>query len=307
MDIWPEYLAYRGMFSFTLPFSEFTTYSHQLLGALLSRHYRLPSEYVGLGVCAIALGVLLAVPLTKANIFSRARKQGPRTDSMTFERQITWSSHLTRRAAFMLMLPLTGVIYTVVSPGFGIHFSIPIVFAGAIGFFDALAIAECYGLIMEIWDVCDLQPGVNTKHRVQSMSVVTRRRRTTYSCFPRVMAGIFVSQSIGFLLAAGATGIGGILTRNLGAQISTGIAAGILFVLTLLLTGAMWRFKSMQVIPNHAFGTRIRTGEWDESMVDEYWKPVIVGNPSGKIRRMSLLELGSFTRWTEIRRLNHLI
>jgi hypothetical protein len=283
------------------------TNSSQLLGALLSRHYRLPSEYVGLGVFAIAIGALIAVPLTKANIFSRARKSGPRTDSMSFERQITWTSHLVRRAVFMLLLPITGVIYTVVSPGIGIHFSVPILFAGAIGFFDALAIAECYGLIMETWDVSDLQPGVNTKHRVQSMSETVRRRRTTYSCFPRVMSGIFVSQSIGFLLAAGATGIGGIMTRNLGAQISTGIAAAMLFILTLLLTGALWRFKSMQVIPNHAFGTRIGTGEWDESQVDKYWRPVVIGNPSGKIRRMSLLELGGYTRWTEIRRLNKLI
>jgi hypothetical protein len=207
----------------------------------------------------------------------------------------------------MLLLPITGVIYTVVSPGIGIHPSVPILFAAAIGFFDALAIAECYGLIMETWDVSDLQPGVNTKHRVQSMSETQRRRRTTYSCFPRVMSGVFVSQSIGFLLAAGATGLGGVMTHNLGAQLSTGITAGILFFLTLLLTGTLWRFKSMQVIPNHAFGTRIRTGEWDESQVDPYWRPVVVGNPSGKIRRMSLLELGTYTRWTEIRRLNKLI
>ncbi|QDS71209.1 hypothetical protein FKW77_010350 [Venturia effusa] len=278
-----------------------------LLGALLSRHYKLPSEHVGLGVFGIAIGALLAVPLTKANLLSRARKQGPRTDSMTFERQITWSSHLTRRTVFMALLPITGAIYTVVSPGIGIHFIVPILFASAIGFFDVLAIAECYGLIMETWDVCDLQPGVNEKHRLKSMSEVTRRRRTTYSCFPRVMSGIFVSQSIGFLLAAAATGIGGIMTRHLGAQISTGIAAGMLFLWTLMLTGALWRFKSMQVIPDHALGTRVGTGEWDETQVDEYWKPVIVGNPSGKTRRMSLLELGGYTRWTEIRRLNKLI
>ncbi|RDI81017.1 hypothetical protein Vi05172_g8914 [Venturia inaequalis] len=278
-----------------------------LLGALLSQHYRLASEYVGLGVFGIAIGALFAVPLTKANILSRARKQGPRTDSMTFQRQVTWTSHMTRRTVFMVLLPITGVIYTVVSPGIGIHFIVPILFAAAIGFFDVLAVAECYGLIMETWDVSDLQPGVNERHRLKSMSDTTRRRRTTYSCFPRVMSGIFVSQSIGFLLAAAATGIGGIMTRHLGAQISTGIAAGMLFLLTLLLTGALWRFKSMQVIPNHALGTRVGTGEWDENQVDEYWKPVIVGNPSGKIRRMSLLELGGYTRWTEIRRLNKLI
>jgi hypothetical protein len=37
------------------------------------------------------------------------------------------------------------------------------------------------------------------------------------------------------------------------------------------------------------------------------WRPVIVGNSSGKVRRMNLLELGHLSRWTEIRRLNRLL
>jgi hypothetical protein len=34
------------------------------------------------------------------------------------------------------------------------------------------------------------------------------------------------------------------------------------------------------------------------------WKPVVIGNPSGKMRRMNLLEMGKWSRWSEIRRLN---
>ena len=37
------------------------------------------------------------------------------------------------------------------------------------------------------------------------------------------------------------------------------------------------------------------------------WKAVVIGNPSGKMRRMSILELGELSRWTEIRKLNFLI
>jgi hypothetical protein len=37
------------------------------------------------------------------------------------------------------------------------------------------------------------------------------------------------------------------------------------------------------------------------------WKAVVIGNPSGKMRRMSVLELGNLSRWTEIRKLNFLI
>ncbi len=159
---------------------------------------------------------------------------------------------------------------------------------------------------METYDTSDLQPGVNSRHRLQSMASVTKRRRTNYSSFPRVTAGIFVSQALAFCFAAAATGAGGTLTRGLGAQAATGVVAGILLFLTLLLTAVLWRVRDVQVIPKHAFGTRKNSAE-SFMTKDEYWKPVIIGNPSGKMRRMNVLEMGELSRWTEIRRLNKLV
>ncbi|KAF9731177.1 hypothetical protein PMIN02_009434 [Paraphaeosphaeria minitans] len=284
-----------------------------LLGALLSRDYKWHSQMVGLGVMSIAIGAVLAIPLTKAGIFSRERKNAFRTDSMTFQKQVSWSSHLIRRCIFTLVLPLMGLAYTVSSASRPKPFMVPIVFAGAVGFFSILAIAECYGLIMETFDTCDLQPGVNTRHRLQSMAVEDRRRRTNYSSFPRVSAGIFTSHAVSFVGAAVATEVGGIMTRHIGAQASTGVTAGILLFLTFLLTLVLWRFKEIQVIPNHTFGTRRDTAAWQEFKELEKvgrgaeWKAVVIRNPSGKMRRMSVLELGALSRWTEIRKLNFLI
>jgi hypothetical protein len=260
---------------------------------------------------SVAIGALLAVPLTKAGIFSRERKEGPRTDSMTLQREVMWSSHFVRRILFMLMLPVVVLAYTVSSAGKARPYMVPIVFAGAIAFFSVLAIAECHGLIMETYDTCDLQPGVNTRHRLKSMAADDRRRRTNYSSFPRVSAGIFLSQTVGFLLAAIATAVGGILTRQIGAQASTGVTGGILVFLTVTLTAVLWRFREVQIIPNHAFGTRRNTttefGTEVKGLGTDGWKPVIIGNPSGKMRRMSILELGSLSRWTEVRKLNKLL
>ncbi|KAL6708840.1 hypothetical protein ACN47E_002247 [Coniothyrium glycines] len=284
-----------------------------LLGALLSRDYQWKPRYVGAGVMSIAIGAFFAIPLTKAGIFSRERKSAFRTDSMTFQKQVTWSSHLIRRAIFTLTLPLMGLAYTVSSAGRPKPYMVPIVFAGAVGFLSILAIAECHGLMMETFDTCDLQPGVNTRHRLESMAVQDRRRRTDYTSFPRVTAGIFVSQTLAFVGAAIATIVGGSMTRHLGAQASTGVTAGILLGLTLLLTAVLWRFKEVQVIPNHTFGTRRDTAAWQEFKDLEKmgrgsdWRAVIIGNPSGKMRRMSALELGSLSRWTEIRKLNFLL
>lgn len=282
-----------------------------LLGALLSLDYKWKPRYVGLGVLSIAIGALLAVPLTKAGIFSRERKNPFRTDSMTFQKQVSWSSHLVRRVVFTLTLPLMGLAYTVSSAGRPKPYMVPIAFAGAVGFLSILAIAECNGLIMETFDTCDLQPGVNTKHRLQSLAVQDKRRRTNYSSFPRVSAGIFASQTLAFVGAAVATEVGGIMTRHIGAQASTGVTAGILLGLTIMLTAVLWRFKEIQVIPNHTLGTRRDTRAWEEFKELEKgksdWKAVVIGNPSGKMRRMSVLELGGLSRWTEIRKLNFLI
>ncbi|TKX24345.1 hypothetical protein C1H76_3450 [Elsinoe australis] len=278
-----------------------------LLGALLSTNYAWRPQYVGLGVFALAVGSLLAVPFTKANLLSRDRTEPARTDSMTFQPRVTWSSHLVRRCIFTFALPIAGLAFTLSSPGPGINWAVPTVMSATVGFLATLAIAECVGLTMETYDTCDLQPGINTKHRLQSIESQVRRRRTNYSSFPRVIAGLFASQGLGFFLAAAATGVSGRITRALGAQAATAVVAGILLFLTILLSLVLWRFRTVQVIPNHAFGTKKGSKDWTADDDDKFWKPVIVGNPSGKVRRMNLLETGKWSRWTEVRRLNKLV
>jgi hypothetical protein len=253
---------------------------------------------------------MLALPLAKASIFSRARFTPQRTDSMTMHApRLTWSSHLVRRCTFTLLLPFAGLAYTLSAPGPSVSWVSPTVFCGFVGFLSNLAIAECVGLIMEVFDTCDLQPGVNEKHRLQSMSDTTRRRRTNYSSFPRVCAGFFAAQSLGFFLAAACTSVSGVITRALGAQEAVAIVAAILLVITMLFMAIMFRYKEEQVIPSGVFDRATKKGSiaWGPGADDPQWKPVIIGNPSGKMRRVNLLELGALSRWTEIRKLNRLI
>ncbi|RYO99746.1 hypothetical protein DL764_006734 [Monosporascus ibericus] len=93
----------------------------------------------------------------------------------------------------------------------------------------------------------------------------------------------------------------------------------------------MIRFRKVEIIP------KSKTGEmniWNKehrdsatrqaSMITEFkasgrkdlssipeddvgWIPLVLGNPSSTHRRINILELGSLTRWTEIRKRNHLI
>ena len=152
---------------------------------------------------------------------------------------------------------------------------------------------------METYDTSDLQPGMTGRPR-RVLPEETRKKRTNFSCFPRVTAGFAISQSFAFVIAAGVTAWGGVVERHIGAQTATAVMAGVLLILTILLIAVLWRFKVVQIIPSERFGTNILSGPEDE------WKPVIIGNPSGTTRRMSVLELGTLSRWSEIRRRNKL-
>lgn len=304
----------------------------QLVGSLTSKYYRFKSPYVGASVTAVPLGALLAVPFQKANLFSRARHHPQRTDSMTFAKRVTWSSHLVRRAIFTLVLPFAGLAYTLSSHGPPTPWILPILFAALIGFLSNLAIAECHGIIMEAFDTSDLQPGMTGRPRGKSGDK-TAHKRTNYSAFPRVSSAFSITQGFGFLIGAGVTGVGGVAQRHLGQQAATGVMAAILLLLTLLLLCVLIRWKEVQIIPDSRAGEmdrwtavrRVSTVKAQEAQraganndgaveearkaaeEEEEWRPVIIGNPSGKTRRMSILELGSMTRWSEIRRRNRLI
>lgn len=233
---------------------------------------------------------------------------------MTVRDRVTWTSHLIRRGIFMFSLPFAGLAYTLASGGVATHFMIPTVFAGLIGFLSNLAIAECYGIIMETYDTSDLQPGMTGRPR-RVISDEMRQKTTNFSCFPRVTAAFAISQTFAYLIAAAATGCGGAIERRLGAQTATAVVAGVLLLLTVLLVGVLWRFREVQIIPTERFGTsanananaNVPMSGVEEANEDREWKPIIIGNPSGTTRRMSLLEFGRLSRWSEIRRRNRLI
>ncbi|KAI9055775.1 hypothetical protein LZ554_000716 [Drepanopeziza brunnea f. sp. 'monogermtubi'] len=282
-----------------------------LLGALMSKDYKFKSPAVGASVLAIPLGALVAIPFQKASIFSRARQIAATSDDATFKKKISWTSHMVRRSIFMLVLPLAGIAYTLSSGGPPVPFIIPILFAALIGFLSNLAMAECHGILMETFDTSDLQPGMTGRSKTAN-----GMKRTNYSSFPRVASAFAITQGFGYLIAAAASGVGGALTRHLGQQAATGIMAGVLFVLSLLLIGTLIRFTDVQIIPDsrkeemerYHNARRVSAIRKEEGIAEEEpWRPIIIGNPHHTTRRMCLLELGSMSRFSEIRIKNKLV
>jgi hypothetical protein len=237
------------------------------------------------------------VPFQKASIFSRARQQRPRSDSSTFQRSEFWTSHLVRRTLFTILLPLGGIGYALTARGPPFPVAVPCIMAAIVGYFSNLASAECFGLIMETFDTSDLQPGMTGRPLRGSLADRTARLRTNFTCYPRVAAAVMTTQTLKFILTAAATGLGGRMERRIGAMQASGVVAGILMALTLLLTLVLWRLKTVQLISTQ----RIR-----RSRAGSEWEPVILGEPSGQLRKISMLEAGRQTRWSEIRRRNRL-
>ncbi|KAK2594427.1 hypothetical protein QQS21_007881 [Conoideocrella luteorostrata] len=291
-----------------------------LLGSLVSRSYRLRSTEVGLFVGVMALGAVMAIPFQKANIFSRSRQAQLNSSLATLEKKVAWSSHFVRRTLFTFALPIAGICYAVVSSGPPIHVSVPTIFSGFVGFFSCLAISECNGLVMEAFDCSDLSPGMTGRQKGNSGKT---QKRTNYSSFPRVTAAFASIHSLAFVLAAGSTALGGHVTRKLGQQVSTGVVAGILLVLTFLLLLVLIRVSEVQIVPksksqemDRLVDARRRSTIRRASMPhdthavieeEKAWRPFMIGNPTSKTRRMNIFELGGLTRWQEVRRKNQLI
>ncbi|KAI9840583.1 MAG: hypothetical protein M1837_001522 [Sclerophora amabilis] len=271
-----------------------------LLGRLMSKSYHFKPPLVGLCVAAVPIGAALAIFLQKGPS-SRQAKQTGLGNGIAAQRQLTWSSHLIRRTLSIGLFPFAGLGYVVTSSGPPIHYIVPTLLAALIGFLSTLAAAECNGMIMETFDTSDLHPDL--AQRTVSVDPKDRkmRRLIVSTCHPRINAAIAIIHMLSYICAAGITGLGGPIARNLGIQATTGIVDGVSFVLTVLLTIVLWRGRKAQVVPSHD----PETGPPLPGQAA--WQVWSIGNPVRNIRRMNILELGSQSRWTEIRRKNRLL
>ena len=264
----------------------------------------------------VPISAMLAIPFQKASIFSRSRSKDDTADDDTYKKQkLVWSDHIVRRAIFVLTLPFAGLGYTLSSTGPPVHFLVPVLFAGLIGFLSNLAMAECHGILMETFDTSDLSPGMAGRAR-GSAGDKAKGKRTNYSSFPRVQSAFAITQAIGYIFSAISIGVGGSVTRQLGQQAATGVFAGILLILSLLLLLVLVRIKDVQIIPD---AKKDDLSKWKNARrasafmraqgaeVEEPWRPFIIGNPTHHTRRVNILEMGTLTRWEEIRRKNRLV
>lgn len=241
---------------------------------------------------------MLAAPFQRASYYSRSRTTAPPTDSFTMTRRVKWSSHFIRRLLFMILLPVSAGAYAGSSLGPPLLVAAPCAMAALVGFFTTMATAECYSLIMETFDTTDLQPGMTGRPLRGSADVQTANQRTNFSCYPRVSAGFAITHASSYILAACARALCGRIDRREGTVWATTGVAIISMGLTALLTLVLVKWRKVQMIPD---------GPTDFEHIrraSTSWRPVNVGRGSGKFRRLSILEMGRLTRYSEIRQRN---
>lgn len=200
----------------------------------------------------------------------------------------------------MILLPLSAGAFAGSSLGPPLLVAAPCAMAALVGFFTTMAMAECYGLMMETFDTTDLQPGMTGRPLHGSANMQTALQRTNFSCYPRVSAGFAIIHAIRYILAACVRALCGRIERRQGTVWATTGVAIISMSLTALLTLVLVKWKKVQMIPD---------GPTDFEHIrraDTSWRPVNVGRGSGKFRRLSILEMGRLTRYSEIRRRNRI-
>lgn len=173
--------------------------------------------------------------------------------------------------------------------------------AGLVGFFTTIASAECYSLIMEVFDTSDLQPGMTGRPMTWYRRGQQREQRTNFTCYPRICAGFAITQALSYMLAAAATVTCGRVLRRQGQVWTSSGVAIILSALTVLLTLVVVRWKQVQILADTTADAKSQM-----QRANTLWRPVVFGNPSGNSRRLSVLEFGNMTRWSELRRRNRL-
>lgn len=216
---------------------------------------------------------------------------------MTFQKAAVFKSHTARRTIFTVLLPAAAIGYSVTSRGPSLPVAVPCFLAGLVAMASNLAIAECYALTMQTFDTSDLQPGMTGRPVRKSILKQVDAQRTNFSCYPRVSAGVAVTQFLEFSFGAVSTAICGRVERKYGAMQAAAIVASVLMALSILFALVVVRWRSVQMIPAQHGRRQYR---------ESGWEPIILGNPSGLTRKLSILELGRQSRWSEIRRRNRL-
>ncbi|MBE3043160.1 hypothetical protein IMZ48_11430 [Candidatus Bathyarchaeota archaeon] len=249
----------------------------------LSGCYNLTSRYGGYMTFSMAAGALVSVPFQKGNVFSRSRYEAE--DLRGTGGKLAWSSRAVWRVAFTVLLPLAIIGYTIASDGRPMSLGWPVALAACTGFLSCLAVSESNALIMETFDVSDLEPGAIPRGSVEDgVSIVLA------SSPLRVTAGLACCHALAFLLTAAATAVDDVVQGDLGRRVAMGAAAGVLILLTLLLLLVIFPFKEVRVgRPGVRGGSR-------RSNVTRLQPPEDGVKPDNTVR-MSIFHLGSMTRW----------
>ena len=242
-----------------------------IFASILSRLYEFEPKYAGCMILILSAGPLIAVLLSRgswvsrwSHAIARTLMKDQRPDAVLI---FTW------RTISMTILLFFVIGYTPASKGPPVSLAWPIVLAAGISFLSCLAIADCHAIIMTTFDCSDL--GLDPTTRAQA----NRQPPPPYTSIPRVSAGLACCHGFGFLFAATGTALGVVADKKYDLRATVGGVAGVFFLVTMSLFIVLVPFRQVNVGGASEPGTL----------------------PGREMAHLSILELGSMARWSEIR------
>lgn len=242
------------------------------------------------------IAALLSIPFQLSALYLRNFRHRARIPAYAGEAHVRMGQHHYRSSLYLstILLPLSGLGFTMSATGPPTHFMLPVAFAAVACFSGTLAVAECHILLWDNWDVSDLpEARLGNSGSVSSGASQGGRPHGTsrpamlqdagdagfMTAHPAISAGMAIFHSLALLTAALAFGIAGRIEETIGVRNGVAIWVGIGFLLTLCLGVVLWRGRGQRVL--------LVGGDQDDDGRVERW--FLVG----------ALQRGRWTRWSE--------
>jgi hypothetical protein len=160
-------------------------------------------------------------------------------------------------------------------------------------------------ILLDNWDVSDLPEPMHlsntgsTHHGsgIGGLPHGTQRPASLHSgesaedfttCHPAVSSGLAVFHGLSFLFGAITVGCSVYIVNGIGVRSGLGVYTGFTVLVTLALIAVLWRYKEVKAM--EVFDTSVRESEQQAGREKEVVKMV----------KVSLLQRGKLTRWSEV-------
>ncbi|KAL7273664.1 hypothetical protein RUND412_003460 [Rhizina undulata] len=308
----------------------------RLLAQLISQQYLFKPVDLGLSILALPIGALLSIPVQLSTFYihnfrhNHHSRQSPNNSILYPHRHQGQHPHRPALYLSTLLLPLSSIALTISATGPPTPFMLPVFFAALTTFAGTLAIAECHLLLFDNFDVSDLPElmsfrsgsvsrgsgnGPHGTQRPASLALAVGAADGFTTCHPTISAGVAMFHFLAFIFAAGAIGWNVYVREDMKTRQGLGIYSGVTVAVTVAFVafvGRWWKVRVLEVFDSADGDGREERGDMGREeredtggVEDGSREEGSRGSMSVRVCRVSVLQRGDWTRWSEVNGLEY--